>query len=94
MLSNPLLQPQSLLPLKPFNMPLVPPPENSKIRIMKIGLIQLFLLSLKHDVDEKSLIIEPPIYFIIHHMPHTYIFTYIYVTKSHSKNSIETIAHI
>ncbi|MDF2950409.1 MAG: hypothetical protein K0R07_2462, partial [Sedimentibacter sp.] len=65
--SNPLLQPHPsfpphpLFPKKPPNRPLSPPHKESKIRIIKIELIPLsFLLSLQHDVDDKSLIIEPP----------------------------------
>jgi hypothetical protein len=59
--SIPLLQPQ-LPPLQPPKIPLSPPHKNSKIRIMKIGLVQLsFLLPPKHDVDDKSLINEPPL---------------------------------
>ena len=63
--SNPLVHPHPLFPPSPPNRPLLLPPKESKIRIMKIGLIPLsFLLSLLHEVDDRSLTFEPPIIFI------------------------------
>jgi hypothetical protein len=59
--SSPLLQPQPLFPQKPPNIPLSPPHKNSRIKIMKIGLMPLSqVLSLEQDADDRSLIIEPP----------------------------------
>lgn len=65
MLLHPLSVPHPLFPKPPPKKPLLPPQQQSKIKIMKIQLIPLLLPLLSHPMPQfvaaKSLMYEPPI---------------------------------
>jgi hypothetical protein len=74
----PSLQPHPLFPPEPPNRPPSPPHNNSKIKIMKIGLMPFSLpLLLQQDAVDKSLITKPPIiYYSIAYEVSRYIYIY------------------